>query len=56
MRTFARAQSRHRAARPLLAAGVDPSLRRRELRRIESEGLEAGTAIPAKWLQTGRVV
>jgi hypothetical protein len=25
-------QSRHRAARQLLAAGIDPSLRRRELR------------------------
>jgi hypothetical protein len=28
-----RARSRHQAARKLLAAGVDPSLRRKELRR-----------------------
>lgn len=32
----ARAQSWHRAARQLLAAGVDPSTRRRDLRRIET--------------------
>jgi len=31
---LALAQSRHRAARQLLAAGVDPSLKRSELRRI----------------------
>jgi hypothetical protein len=53
---IARAQSRHRAARRLLAAGVDPSLRRRELRRIESEELEAGSGTPRKWLQTAQAV
>ncbi|MBK7903808.1 MAG: DUF4102 domain-containing protein [Proteobacteria bacterium] len=52
----ARAQSRHRAARQLVAAGVDPSLRRQELRCIEREKLGPGTGIPAKWLQAGRVV
>lgn len=31
---IARARSRHRAARQLLAAGVDPSLKRSELRRF----------------------
>jgi hypothetical protein len=35
------AQARHRAARRLLAAGVDPSLRRRELRRTGADGLGA---------------
>jgi transposase-like protein len=53
---IARAQARHRAARRLLASGVDPSLRRRELRRIEGEGLAAGAGAPTTWLQTGRVV
>lgn len=49
----AQAQSRHRAARRLLAIGIDPSLRRRELRRVESGALEADSAVPGKWLQTG---
>ncbi len=49
----ARAQLRHRAARRLLAVGIDPSLRRRELRRVQSEVLEAAAGVPAKWLQTG---
>jgi hypothetical protein len=31
---IARAQSRHQAARQLLAAGVDPSLKRSELRGV----------------------
>ncbi len=31
---IARARSRHRVARQLLAAGVDPSLKRKELRRV----------------------
>lgn len=51
-----RAQSRHRAARRLLAAGVDPSLRRRELRGIEGDEVEAGCGIPGHWLQTAQVV
>jgi len=33
---IARARSRHLAARQLLAAGVDPSLKRGELRRVGS--------------------
>lgn len=37
--------ARHRTARRLLAAGVDPSLRRRELRCIEGEEFEIGS----KW-------
>ncbi|MFM7287298.1 MAG: integrase arm-type DNA-binding domain-containing protein [Cyanobium sp.] len=32
---IALAQARHRAARRMLAAGMDPSLHRRELRRTE---------------------
>ena len=51
-----RAQSRDRAARRLLAAGVDPSLRRRELRGIEGNEPEAGCGIPGNWLQTARAV
>jgi hypothetical protein len=31
---IARARSRHQAARQLLAAGVDPSLKKKELRRV----------------------
>ena len=49
----AQAQARHSAARRLLAIGIDPSLRRRELRRVESGALEADSAVPGKWLQTG---
>ncbi len=49
----AQAQSRHRAARRLLAMGIDPSLRRREQRRAESGALEADSAVPGKRLQTG---
>jgi transposase-like protein len=49
-----RAQSRHRAARRLLAVGIDPSPRRRELRRIESEEPAAGSGNPGKWLRTAR--
>jgi transposase-like protein len=48
----AQAQSRHLAARRLLAIGIDPSLRRRELRRVESGALEADSAVPGRWLQT----
>ncbi len=47
------AQLRHRAARRLLAAGIDPSLRRRELRRIEGEGHDAAPELPMNWRQTG---
>ncbi len=51
-----RAQSRHRAARRLLAAGVDPSLRRRELRGIEGNEPEAGCGIPMNWPQAAQAV
>jgi transposase-like protein len=49
----AQAQLRHRAARRLLAMGIDPALRRRELRHVESGAHEADSAFPGKWLQTG---
>jgi transposase-like protein len=49
----AQAQSRHRAARRLLAMGIDPSLRRRELRRVECDGRGAGAAVPEQWRKTG---
>jgi len=49
----AQARLRHRAARRLLAAGIDPSLRRRELRRIESAGLEAESPVSVNWLRVG---
>lgn len=49
----AQAQSRHSAARQLLAAGVDPSLRRRELRQIEACGFGKAFELPLKWQQTG---
>ena len=41
------------AARRLLASGIDPSLRRRELRRSEGGGLEAAAGVSGKWPQTG---
>ncbi|MGB8326633.1 MAG: IS6 family transposase [Steroidobacteraceae bacterium] len=47
----AQAQSRHSAARRLLAAGVDPSLRRRELREIEARGLGKAFELPLNWQQ-----
>jgi hypothetical protein len=53
---IAGAQSRHRAARRLLAAGVDPSLMRRELRRLESAELDVGSGNPGKWLRTAQAV
>jgi Arm DNA-binding domain len=53
---FPTAQARHSAARRLLVIGIDPSLRRRELRRVESGALEADSAVPGKWLHTGRLV
>jgi len=47
------AKTRHGAARRLLAAGIDPSLRRRELRLL-SDGCGAATAeIPGTWRQAG---
>ncbi|MEO8315415.1 MAG: IS6 family transposase [Pseudomonadota bacterium] len=49
----ATAQLRHRAARRLLASGIDPSLRRRELRRIDGSGLETAAEVSGQWLQTG---
>lgn len=47
------AQTRHRAARRLLAAGVDPSLRRRELRLMGDDGSAATAEIPGTWRQAG---
>ena len=47
------AQARHRAARSLLAAGIDPSLRRRELRQVAGEGLPEAAEFPGIWLRTG---
>ena len=47
------AQARHRAARRLLAAGVDPSVRRRELRLMDGECLAAATELPGIWRQAG---
>ncbi len=49
----AQAQSRHSAARQLLAVGIDPSLRRRELRRIEACGFGKALELPLNWQQTG---
>jgi hypothetical protein len=49
----AQAQARHSAARRLLAAGVDPSLRRRELRRFEAQGLGKAFGLPPNWQQAG---
>ena len=46
------AQARHRAARRLLAAGFDPSLRRGELRRMDGGSLLGTVEVPGKWLQT----
>jgi len=47
------AQARHRAARRLLAAGIDPSLRRRGLRQIRIEGQGSLEEASGVWLQTG---
>jgi len=47
------AQSRHSAARRLLAVGVDPSLRRRELRQIEADGFGKALALPLNCQQAG---
>ena len=52
----ATAQLRHRAARRLFAAGLDPSSRRRELRRTGGCGLETVAEVAGQWLQTGRRV
>lgn len=46
------AQARHRAARRLLAAGIDPSLRRRELRLMDGDSC-AATELPGIWRQAG---
>lgn len=45
------AQARHRAARRLLAAGVDPSLRRGELRRMDDRNLLGALEVFGKRLQ-----
>ena len=47
------AQSRHRAARCLLSAGIDPSLRRRELRLLRDAGSAATAEIPGTWRRAG---
>ncbi len=47
------AQARHRAARRLLAAGIDPSVRRRELRLMSEDACAAATGMPATWRQAG---
>lgn len=51
-----RAQSRHRAARRLLAAGVDPSAGRRQLRGIEGDKPEVCCETSGKWLHAAQVV
>jgi len=48
-----RARARHRFARRLLAAGVDPSLRRRELRQIVDGAASEAFELPSEWQQTG---
>jgi hypothetical protein len=50
------AQARHRAARRLLAAGIDPSLRRRELRLSDADGLGASAEAPKAGLIAGQSV
>ena len=50
---IALARARHRVARRLLASGVDPSLRRSELRRMQGDGLDEVFELPARWLQAG---
>jgi hypothetical protein len=45
------AQLRHRAARCLLAADVDPSLRRHELRLMNDDGSAVATQLPRIWRQ-----
>jgi hypothetical protein len=47
------AQARHRAARRLLATGIDPSLRRRELRLMNGDGCAVATELPGSWGQAG---
>jgi len=47
------AQRRHRAARRLLAAGIDLSRHKRELRRMEGGSCLAAVGGPEEWLQTG---
>lgn len=45
------AQARHRAARQMLAAGVDPSLRRGELRRMDGGSPLGAVDVVGKRLQ-----
>lgn len=47
------AQARHRAARRLLAAGIDPSLRRREVRQMNDDGCAVATEYTGIWRQAG---
>ncbi len=48
-----RVQARHRAARRLLAGGIDPSLRRRELRLMDGDGGAVAAVPPGIWRQAG---
>jgi transposase-like protein len=52
-RSMEAAQARHRAARQLLAAGIDPSLRRRELRLMDGGSCAAATELPGSRRQAG---
>jgi hypothetical protein len=45
------AQARHRAARWLLAAGIDSSLRRRELRLMGGDSCALANELPGSWRQ-----
>ena len=47
------AQRDGRAARRLLSAGVDSSVRRRELRLMDGEGFSAASELPGIWRQAG---
>jgi hypothetical protein len=40
------ALARHRAAQRLLAAGIDPSQRRREVRQMNDDGCAAAPELP----------
>ena len=48
-----RVQARHRAARRLLAGGIDPSLRWRGLRLMDGDGGAVAAVPPGIWRQAG---
>ena len=48
--------NRFQPVRRLLAAGVDPSLMRRQLRGIEGDEPEVGCGIPGNWLHAAQAV